>query len=249
MPDPVVPAVPAASAPAATTPAPASTPPAAPASPAATPSEKTGVAAAPIAAEAAKTPDAPARPESLLPEIGEAAKPDGEKPAEAKPAEAGAPEKYEFKLPEGVKLNAEMQTEFETFARGENLSNAVAQSLLDRHIQAITQQKQADLNAWFDTQKSWQAEIQADKTIGGEKLPISKQAIGRVINFLGPDLGPKFREALDFTGAGNNPAVYRGLVKLAERFSEGSSVNGKPSVSPGAAKNAASVMYPTHQKT
>lgn len=237
MPDPVVaaPAVPvtpapAAPAPAAVAPVVAATPPATPASPAAasaTP-EKPAAAAPPVAE--------PEAPPSLIPD------PDA-KPAAA--AIVGAPEKYEFKLPDGVTLNADAQARYETFAREENLSQDAAQKYLDRHIAEITTQKAADRQAWFNTQKEWQAEITADKTIGGANLPTSKQAIGRLVNHLGPELGKSFREALDFTGAGNNPAVFRSLVKLAERFTEGTPVKGNPGAP---SKSAASVLYPSHAK-
>ncbi len=235
MPDPIAPATPATPASAAPAAAPAA-PPSSTAAPAQTPAAATSEK--PIAAAASPEPSKPAeppkRPDSLIPDPAAEG---------AKPAEAGAPEKYEFKAPEGVTLDPGALGEFETFAKEKNLSQDMAQSLLDRHVAEIKKQTEGIYNSWFETQKGWQAEIIADKNIGGDKLPASKAAIGRVLNFLGPVEGKAFREALDFTGAGNNPAVFRGLVKLAERFSEGTSVKGNPTTA-ALPKTAASVLYP-----
>lgn len=232
---PATPATPsAASAPAATTPAAAS--PAAASTPAAAPAAPASPASAPAAAASSEAPKAPA---GLL---EEPAAVEAAKPADAKPAEV-VPEKYDFKVPEGITLDTEAMAQFEKGAREFGLTQDRAQVLLDQHLSALKKSQDALYNGWFDTQKQWQSEtIQA---IGGEaKLPEAKAAIARAINAMGPELGPKFRQALNFTGAGNNPAVFQGLMKLAERFTEGSSVRGNPAPQ-AAPKSAASLMYPS----
>lgn len=237
MPDPIAPTVPVTPA------APAAVAPAVAAPSATAPAQTPAAAlATPDKPAAAPSPDKPAepakRPDSLIPDP-EAKPADGDKPAAAT-----APEKYEaFKLPEGVTIAAEGIQQFEAFAKEEGLSQDRAQKYLDRHVAEIKKMNDGIYQTWYDTQRTWQAEITADKSVGGEKLPASKQAIGRVLNFLGPELGKSFREALDFTGAGNNPAVFRSLVKLAERFSEATPVSGKPG-STAAPRTAASVLYP-----
>ena len=58
---------------------------------------------------------------------------------------------------------------------------------------------------------------------------------------LGQELGAEFRKAMDFTGAGNHPAVVKGLAKAFTMLTEGGHVPGD--VSKGK-QNMATVFFP-----
>jgi hypothetical protein len=153
---------------------------------------------------------------------------DGKEPK----APAGAPEKYEdFKLPDGVKLDPQvLEKEALPMFKELGLSQEGAQRLVDFHTKQLAAAAEASTKLWKDTQQAWVAEIKADPEIGG-KLDLVRTTVSKAIDgVLGPKLGPQFREAMDFTGAGNNPAFIRGFYKFAELVTEGSHVPGqKPS--------------------
>lgn len=164
---------------------------------------------------------------------------------------AGAPEKYtDFKLPEGLKLEPTALTEAQTLFKGLNLSQDQAQSLVDFHAKAIADATSAPYKAVTDMKSAWETEVRSaygkDIEPGG-KVNVS---IARLIDSLGPELAPGFREAMDHTLAGSNPAFVKAFAKLAEMFSEGTTVKGNgpsplgqkgPDVKP---LSIAAAMYP-----
>jgi hypothetical protein len=84
-----------------------------------------------------------------------------------------------------------------------------------------------NLNAWAEQNTKWQNEVKADQELGGAKLDEVKQTISKVLD--NTELSdPKVREVLDFTGAGNHPAIIRTFYRWAQKLSEGGSVAGEP---------------------
>ena len=162
------------------------------------------------------------------------AKTDGDKPIEY----------TDFKLPEGVKVDDEVMGQFKTLAAESKVSQETAQKFMDLHTAAITKAANAPYDAWRSTQSAWQAEIKADPAIGGKNLGQTQTAIAKAIDSMGPAEAKAFRQALNFTGAGNNPAIVKGLALLGKSFTEGTAVSGaKPSGGDG--KTAAKSIYPT----
>jgi hypothetical protein len=160
-----------------------------------------------------------------------------------KPLAEGAPKDgyADFKLPEGVELDKEMLTEAQTFmSKDLNLSQEKAQKLVDFHIKALQGMAEAPYQLWADTQRTWQNEITKDPELGGSNLSQVKTSISKLLDEYGD---PKVREALSFTGAGNNPAIIRTLYKIAKVLTEGSFVPG--GATQGDERTAAQVMYPT----
>lgn len=192
------------------------------------------------AADATDAPKADAKPAEGKP----ADKPaEGEKPKEGeegdKPKE-GAPEQYaDFTLPEGVSIDEAKATEFKEFAKANNLTQDAAQALVDRHVEALKEVAHAPYKLWEDTQKEWQAEIKKDPEIGGAKY---EENIGYAAKALDAFGGPKLREALSFTGAGNNPEIVRAFVRVGKAMSEGGFVGGRAS---NTLQSEAAKMYPT----
>jgi len=105
------------------------------------------------------------------------------------------------------------------------VSQKRAQELLNHHAEAINAALKSQMDDWHRQQTDWQKEIDADPELGGSNLNVVKQTVSRVLD--NPELtDPKFREALNFTGAGNNPAIVRSLYRWAKALSEGASVMG-----------------------
>ncbi len=157
---------------------------------------------------------------------------------------AGAPEKYEpFKAPEGFTITEDVNILFKEL----NLSQAASQKLIDFVAPQILEALEAPFNHYNETRQGWQKETM-DKY--GTKLPEVKQTVSKALDSLGnPKLAQSFREAMDLTGAGDNPAFIDVLFELAKKVTEGSHVKGSgPSKFGQSSGNkpasAAQAMYP-----
>lgn len=175
--------------------------------------------------QAAKAGDPPA----------DGAKPDGE---QAKPQ--GAPEKYEFKVPEGVQLDDRAQTAFSEVAKELNLTQEAAQKVLDkmgpviagRHAEALTQAK-----------AQWVEAAQTDKEYGGEKLAENLSVAKKALDTFGT---PELRTLLNESGLGNHPEIIRAFFRAGKAISEDKFVPATGD-GPKGAKDPAKALYPNQQ--
>lgn len=147
----------------------------------------------------------------------------GDKPAE------GAPEAYaDFKLPEGVELKGEFIDEFKGVAKGLGLTQDGAQSLLDLHVKAIKDVTEASLNAVAELRKSWRDQVLANSDLAhnGDLRTEVKATLGRFIDSFGPKIAADFREAMNFTGAGDHPGFIAFFHAAAKAMGEGRPAQG-----------------------
>lgn len=151
---------------------------------------------------------------------------DGKKPAAASEATEIDPGK--FTLPEGFKADEKLMASFVGVLKDTKVSQEVGQKFLDLHANVIKQVSEANTKAWDTTKTAWEGEVKADKEIGGDKLTPTVQSISKLIDSFGAEGAKAFRTALDITGAGSNPAIIRGLAKLAAKLTEGGHVAGNP---------------------
>jgi hypothetical protein len=163
----------------------------------------------------------------------------------------GAPEKYEdFNVPEGFILDPEVGDKIGTLFKEGNLSQSYAQKLIDFYIKETREAQERPGKFYQDMRKQWVDEINKDSDIGGSKLNGAMAAISKLIGSTG-ELGEAFKDAMDYTGAGDHPAVAKFLYALAKKLTEGGPVRGTgPSLEgmrqPGtpAMPSAAQAMYP-----
>ena len=204
----------------------------------------------PVVTEAAVTPAAdpaaaePAKTElklhtdtkSMLEETGnEAAKADPEKPeAEAKPegekppAEVVKPPEpvvYEMKLPENFEAPAENLNAYTDVLREHNVSPEVGQRLLDmhaEHIRSLAENTLAQQHEVFAaTRAEWRDQIKNDPTLGGASFETTRRAVARARDSIVPEADrPAFNEFLTTTGAGDHPAFWRALYRVANLLDE-----------------------------
>jgi len=167
--------------------------------------------------------------ETPIPETTTA--PEAQAPSVLGTEPAPAPEPFDIEkitIPEGLSRDDALFGDFANIAKEHGLAGPVAQTLVDlaaKQVQAANQKLQA---SWDKQNSDWQAEVRADKEIGGDKLSEVLQTFSKVAS--DPELSdPKFREALAFTGAGNHPAIVRTLARWAKALSEGGPVRGTPS--------------------
>ena len=167
---------------------------------------------------------------------------------------AGAPRSHEeiaqpgygeFKLPEGVAADADsLKPATELFAET-GLSQEQAQKFIDLAMARESAAAQRGVQAFVDLQNQWVSEIKADPDIGGDRLKTSLASAARAIDRLNV---PGLREALNFTGAGNHPAVVKAFVRLGQMISEDRYRPGSPAA-PQVPRSPAEVIYDGNPRT
>lgn len=189
-------------------------------------------------------------PESVLSQKPEPAKEEPKEP----PKPEGAPEKYEaFKAPEGYEINPKVMEEATAVFKELNLPQPTAQKLVDFYSKTLIESAQASAQAFKDTRAGWVKEANAIPELAGGLGPGGKviTAVGRMLDQIGDaKLVGDFKQAMDMTGAGDNPAFIRVMYQLAQRLGEGTPVSGNSPApqgqsAPGSArKSAAQEIYP-----
>lgn len=163
---------------------------------------------------------------SLLNDKKPELKPEGER---AKPDAAdgkGAPDTYtDFKVADGYEIDPEALKEATPLFKELGLTQDGAQKLVDFYAKQSQLAADAPMKLWQDTQKDWVDKIKSDPEIGG-KLDLVRQTVSKVVDSLDPALATEFRQAMDMTGAGNNPAFIKVFYSLAKQLTEGSFVKG-----------------------
>ena len=181
-----------------------------------------------------------------------------DKKADAK--SAAAPETYAtFKAPEGHTLDAKMLETVTPIFKELGLSQDAAQKLIDLQVAREIESAKAPKATYDALRSDWRTKTTThpdianfvDKASGKTGIDGVKVNIGRALNALGDtELANGFKEAMDLTGAGDNPAFVRTFNKLASFVVEGSAVRGNgPSTAgqraPGARPpSAAQALYP-----
>lgn len=178
-----------------------------------------GMAAVEGAAAPSGTEGSTAQPptQSAPPSDASASKENGSTAEPPKPA-LSAPEKYEFKAPEGVKLDDSVVSEFSAEAKRLNLSQEDAQNLINKlspkiaESQALAQQqaRETAVAKWGDAAKS-------DKEFGGEKfdanVAIAKKAVDAFAT-------PELKQLLEDSGLGSHPEILRTFYRMGKKISE-----------------------------
>ena len=165
--------------------------------------------------------------------LGASPPPEANADSLAKPVAASvAFDAAKLTLPEGLKTDDPTFKAFTEFMADDKLSaHDRGQKLLDLYTKQIKESSEASVNAWNDMQKDWIGKVKADPDIGGAKFEPTKQTISKAIDGLGTQLAAEVRQALDVTGAGNNPAIWKAFAKWASMLTEGGHVAGSPAAS------------------
>lgn len=180
---------------------------------------------------------------------GEAVKPDAAAVDPAAPVEVKPTEFTEFTLPEGLTAENTALAEFRSEASKLGLSQEQAQALVSKVGGQIAAAQTAATQAWLTMNNDWQAEIKADKEIGGANFEPMKISVARLFDdYVGHVNTPErkaLNQALLLTGAGNNPAIVRAMARIAAAHGEGGHIAGNPAKTPA---STADLLYPTHNQ-
>lgn len=148
-------------------------------------------------------------------------------PKEGAKAPEGTPEKYEFTgLPEGLTVPEDVTSMF----KEKGFSQDQAQSAIDFYVKKSREAAEAPAKFWQKQNDDWRAEIEKDPEYKGDIQGMTT-SVSRLLDGLGDQkLVSDFRQAMDFTGAGNNPAFVKVMYRLAQQLNEGTYVRpGGPS--------------------
>lgn len=196
------------------------------------------VQATPPSTEAAKVPEVKA--------------PEGEKKADA----AAVPEKYELKVPEGTTLDQALVDKVTPLFKELGVSAEGAQKLFDFHNEAVKSATEGPVNAMNEMRTEWRNDVVKDPALGNgtdNLKPEVRANIAKAIESVGDAKAvASFKEAMDLTGAGDNPALIRGLNAIGKLLSEGTLVRGAGPSAAGQTKpgsdarpSPAQAMYPS----
>lgn len=147
---------------------------------------------------------------------------------------------YDLKAPENSFLLQERIDEIAEYAKKHKISNEVAQTMIDRENEAVTQYKensQTQLKNLVETE--WPKEAKADKEIGGDKFPENVELAKRAFKEFGSD---KFRQILNETGYGNHPEMIRTFSRIGRLLADDKLVIGKTD-KPNKEKSTAEILY------
>lgn len=158
--------------------------------------------------------------------------------ARAKPVEYG-----EFKYPEHFKKDEEGDKAFKAWLAEHKVPAASAQKLVDLYTGLAQKAANAPYELWKTTQQQWRDAVANDPEIGGASLDKNLAQIKKMIDTVAGPKAKAVREALDFTGAGNNPDLVWLLVNLSKAYAEGGPLAGG-TVQRDAKQNPATNLYP-----
>lgn len=189
---------------------------------------------APAGAAAATEQQAPAAQDAAA-TTGETGADANAEQSQAKPE--GAPEKYDFKAPEGaIALDTEVLAAYGEVARELNLTQEAAQKVIDKIAPVMEARQSARLQS---ISQEWAEQSRTDAEFGGDKLTGSLASAKKALDTFGT---PALRTLLQNSGLGNHPEVIRAFAKAGDAISEDKVAGGKPTA--GDNRNDARALYP-----
>lgn len=185
--------------------------------------------------------------------VDAAGKTEDPKPGEVKPKAEGSEEKpieyTDFALPDGLSKEDATLTLFRDEASKLGLTQEQAQALVTKIGEQAALNGKAQTDNWIAMNNAWTAEIKADPEIGGAQFEPMRISTAKLFDdYIGALNTPEreaFNQALNLTGAGNNPAIVKAFARMAAAHTEGTHVSGNPAKT---APSFADQMYPTHNK-
>ena len=161
---------------------------------------------------------------------------------QATEAPAGAPDRYEFKSPEGVEYDANVLSAYGNVAKELNMTQEAAQKMLDKLAPVLRDNQVSQIEA---TKAEWVNSSKADKEFGGESLDANLAVAKKALDTYG---SPELLALLNESGLGNHPEIIRVLYRAGKAISEDRFVGGKATAGkasgPRGFNELASVLYP-----
>ncbi len=180
-------------------------------------------------------------PDDQLDETKKAQKAELVKAQDAKAKAGEVPEKYEFKVPEGITLNQALVDKFSPVFKDLKVTQEGAQKLVDLYIE--NQKVEADAQATTFKQFLKESYDETVKELGANY----KEQLAYVAKVRDRFLSEESQEMLDASGLSNNKALILDFIKIGKLISEDKLPPGS-SATPAGEKSAAATMYPDQAK-
>jgi len=151
----------------------------------------------------------------------------------------GVPEKYEFKLPEGMTLDQAQLDKVTPIFKDAGLTNAQAQKMVDLWFVRMKEESDAkatEFKAFLDTS------AKETMTALGINAKSELAFVAKVKNLLSPET----LELLNASGMGNQKAFILDMAKIGRLFSEEKLVDTGKAV--GGKKSPEEILYPNMNK-
>lgn len=135
----------------------------------------------------------------------------------------------EIKLPDGMAADQPVFADFKAECAELELPADKAQRLVDKIAPKIADALEAPYQMWIKTQGEWVAECKSNPETGGADYEKNIATSAKGIDALFPDKAENkaFRDMLALTGAGNNPVMFKAMLRWGKTVSEGSPVGGR----------------------
>jgi hypothetical protein len=131
---------------------------------------------------------------------------------------------YTLELPKDSLLGPDAIERTTATARTLGLSNEQAQAVLKHEADGVKAYVEREQAAFVAHRDQWFKEVEADKVLGGEHF---KDNVRLVKTFSEKWLSKETREFLNESGFGNNPKLFRDLLKLAKASAPDKLVQGQ----------------------
>ncbi len=165
---------------------------------------------------------------------------------EVKKEEVPVPEKYEFKVPEGMEVDTALVDQFTPIFKELKLNTEQVQKLVDVYAPYVKQRTEAAQKEALDFHDK-QKEDWGKETIKilGAKTKESLAASAKFINTYAENKeeAQQIREMLNISGLGNYPPFVKMIVKAGSRLREDSFVEPNKATTLDAEKNPAKYLY------
>jgi hypothetical protein len=140
----------------------------------------------------------------------------------SKEVKTSVPEKYEFKLPEGVEIDSVLVDKVSPVLKEIGVSQEQAQKLADVYAPYVKETVENAVNQ-SNTQASETYKKQVEgwkndtmKALGGQ----AKESLAQAGKFIEKFGSPELRQILDDTGLGNHPEIVQAFVRAGKAISE-----------------------------
>jgi hypothetical protein len=191
------------------------------------PTESSGAPAQP------QQPGQPAEPQNTL--LGEGA--NGETPSEFTPFD---PNSFEF--PEGLEVTDELKTTLADLSSKHKVSGEAMADLVKMHHEMVSQtadklSREVE-ETWGNTLNEWKGQVTQHY---GDNLQTVMGKCGKVLDEYGT---PELRQALDMTGLGNHPELFKFIERVADAVGEATPVPASGDPAPARTQGYES-LYPS----
>ena len=149
------------------------------------------------------------------------------------------PEKYEFKLPEGMSLDQALVDKISPIFKEAELTQAKAQEIVNvysEHVKNLAVEQEKNLQKFSSDLKD-----ETIKALGADY----KAQLAYVAQVRDRFFSQETQELLDASTLSNNKAFIFDLIKLGKQISENVTVKGKSAL-PKEGKSAAELLYPNY---